>query len=308
MIHVVGSVCFDVVAERDSYLPGTSNPATITARLGGVAFNIFSHLTSDRRLITALGDDDFSEIILRMLREESGATHQEAGARAPVDSRHVEISVIEAAGTPSPFYVAIMESGELNVAASQMDVIERALTPERLGSAFASISQDDIVMVDANLSVDTLDMVLERIGQSCRVVYEPISVGKAGRHRHQLRNLFLTTPNEHEFHCLLDSSDGSAPSDDEVFAYLDARRIRFLLRTRGADGATLYGDHRRLDFPPAKRVKTGDTTGAGDMITALIVDGVHMQGPEDRVGFSELAGAIPTAMAAVERFLESREA
>ena len=64
MIYVAGAVCFDVIAERESYIPGTSNPARITARLGGVAYNIFSHLSEPRRLVTALGDDEFSSVIL----------------------------------------------------------------------------------------------------------------------------------------------------------------------------------------------------------------------------------------------------
>jgi sugar/nucleoside kinase (ribokinase family) len=266
MIHVIGAVCFDVVSERDSYISGTSNPSKISARLGGVAFNIFSHLSEPAHLISALGDDRFSDVISHMLEKEMGTVGR--------------LTIIEATGTPSPFYIAIMESGELNVAASQMDVVETALTPTSIENALGNIILSDLLVIDANLSLPALNHVIEVFGNRHRIIYEPISVGKATRHRKALRDLFLITPNENEFVCLVgDDAPGqvsSVPaSDEKVFAYLESRNIHYLLRTRGQDGATLYGQEQRADFPPTRRIRTGDTTGAGDMITALIVDRIH---------------------------------
>ena len=292
MIYVVGAVCFDVIAERDSYIAATSNPARITARLGGVAFNIFSRLSKPRKLVTALGDDTFSQVIEKLMLDQLGSFD--------------EIAVVRGYQTPSPFYVAVMESGELKVAASQMDVVERALDRARIEEAIGDVASSDFIILDANLSVEALSELFRTFDRRCKIVFEPISVVKTERHRDYLRDFFLITPNEEEFGCLFGRSAGMV-SDADVYAFLDSRCIEFLLRTRGKRGAILYGGENRSDFSPFHLVQSNDTTGAGDLLTALIVDRLHCSFRDNRkVRFGDLAAIIPDAMHAVEQHLQDQ--
>ena len=56
MIWVVGAVAIDMVAVREKFLDGTSNPSDIRLGLGGVGYRIFSNLETPRRFIQALFD------------------------------------------------------------------------------------------------------------------------------------------------------------------------------------------------------------------------------------------------------------
>ncbi len=292
MIYVVGAVCFDVITERDSYIRGTSNPSHITARLGGVAYNIFSHLHGNRRLVTALGDDMFSGVVERSLRNE---------LRDPG-----EAIILRTRETAAPFYVSIMEAGETLVAASQMDAAEAGLTSEAVSEQLQDAGRGDVVVIDANLSVSTVRTLIERLSSRTTLVFEPISVGKVERHLEILRGLTIMTPDELEFGALFGTSP-QAVEDNAVYEYLEVRNISGIMRTRGAAGTTLYIGRERIDFPPYRTVRTGDTTGAGDMLTALLAEAIHESA---RRGSSEvrdiLVTAIPQSMKQVEAFLQRR--
>lgn len=292
MIYVVGAVCFDVIAERDSYIRGTSNPSHITARLGGVAYNIFSHLSSARRLVTALGDDMFSGVVERTLSNE---------LRDPS-----EAIILKSHETAAPFYVSIMEAGETLVAASQMDAAEAGLTSEAVFEQLRDTGQEDVVVIDANLSVSTVRALIERLSGRTTLVFEPISVGKLERHLEVLRGLTILTPDELEFGALFGESPNSV-EDNAVYEYLEVRSITCLLRTRGVAGTTLYIERERIDFPPYRTVRAGDTTGAGDMLTALLAEAIH-ESTESVSGEIRdiLATAIPESMKQVEAFLQRR--
>jgi sugar/nucleoside kinase (ribokinase family) len=86
-----------------------------------------------------------------------------------------------------------------------------------------------------------------------------------------------------------------ALASGDVPAYMDERDIANVLVTRGEQGASLYSGGKRLDFPPRTVVGARDTTGAGDLLVALLLSGLHasmamepavrsaMQSVEDRL-------------------------
>ncbi|HUJ76496.1 MAG TPA: hypothetical protein VL359_16665, partial [bacterium] len=57
MVSVVGALAIDLVAVRERFLDGTSNPSDIRMGLGGVGYRVFSNLEVPRQFITALGSD-----------------------------------------------------------------------------------------------------------------------------------------------------------------------------------------------------------------------------------------------------------
>src|SRR5512147_144211 len=106
MVTVVGAVGIDLVAVKEKFLDGTSNPSDIRMGLGGVGWRIFSNLETPRRFVTALGADPVSRWAREAMEAEGDVVVQEVGSR---DAR-------------PPLYLALMESGSLKVAASDFRV------------------------------------------------------------------------------------------------------------------------------------------------------------------------------------------
>jgi len=191
MVWVVGAVAIDMIAMRERFLDGTSNPSDIRLGLGGVGYRVFSNLTTPRRFITALAADPIS-LWAREALETDG---------------DVSIQHVKDRDAGPPLYLALMESGRLKVAASDFRIVEQALTPEFVAGAIGEPDAGDFLVLDANLSPRLLAGLVEGYAGRMRVVFEPVSVEKSRRHLPALRRLFLTTPTTEE----LDAFDAADP-------------------------------------------------------------------------------------------------
>jgi len=271
MVWVVGAVAVDMVAVREKFLDGTSNPSDIRMGLGGVGYRIFSNLETPRRFITALASDPISRWAREALESDGDVVIQEIKGRDAVP----------------PLYLALMESGSLKVAASDFRIVEQSLTPEFVIRAIGTPGPADFLVLDANLSPRLVTALCERFAGQTRLVFEPVSVEKCRRHAGSLRSLFLVTPTVEELEAL------GAP---DVLAFMAERGIAHVLETRGPEGSRLFSEGRRVDFAPRRVVRAPDTTGAGDQLLALLLSFLH----EGR-GLPE---AVRSAMDRVEDRLE----
>jgi len=270
MVFVVGAVAIDLIAVRERFLDGTSNPSDIRMGLGGVGFRIFSGVEAPRRLVTALASDPISRWAREALEADGDVAIQEVKGRE--------------AGPP--LYLALMESGSLKVAASDFRIVEQSLTEDFVVRAVGDAGEKDFLVLDANLAPRLLARLVARYAGKTRVVFEPVSVEKARRHLAALRHLFLTTPTTEELESL-------CPGD--LFAFMGERSIDAVLLTRGAAGTRLFHRGTETDFAPRFVVRARDTTGAGDQLLALVVSYLH----EGR----DLANAVRAAMDGVEQRL-----
>jgi sugar/nucleoside kinase (ribokinase family) len=250
MIWVVGAVAIDMIAVREKFLEGTSNPSDIRFGLGGVGYRIFSNLEAPRKFITALAGDPISRWAREALEADGEVAIQEVKGRT--------------AGPP--LYLALMESGSLKVAASDFRIVEQALSAEFVVAEIGEPGPADFLVLDANLSPRLLGVLVRRFAARTRVVFEPVSVEKARRHDAALRDLFLMTPTVEEIEALAGS---------DIPAWMAGRSISSVLVTRGAEGATLYHAGARTDLPPSVVVSAGDTTGAGDLLLASLLSRLH---------------------------------
>jgi sugar/nucleoside kinase (ribokinase family) len=271
MIWVVGAVAIDMIAVRERFLEGTSNPSDIRLGLGGVGYRIFSNLETPRKFITALAGDPIS----RWAREALDADGD------------VAIQDVKGRDAGPPLYLALMESGSLKVAASDFRIVEQALSAEFVSRELGEPGPDDFVVLDANLSPQLLAGLVRRYAERTRVVFEPVSVEKASRHAEALRSLFLMTPTVEEIEALADA---------DIPSWMAARSISRVLVTRGGEGATLYQDGARTDFSPSVVVHAGDTTGAGDLLLAALLSRLHRG--------EDMAAAVRAAMLTVEDRLQ----
>ena len=253
MIWVVGAVAIDLIAMRERFLDGTSNPSDIRLGLGGVGYRVFSNLDGPRRFITALASDPLSEWARRALEMEEGVLIQ---------------SVADRDAGP-PLYLALMESGSLKVAASDFRIVEQQLSEDFVVRALQAGAGGDILVLDANLAPALLAGLADRFKTDRRVVVETVSVEKARRHDGALHDLFLLTPTEEE---------AVALSGDPA-AFRRERSIQHLVVTRGSRGATLYDAAGAREYPPTHVVETEDTTGAGDLLLAGLLCAVERGQP-----------------------------
>jgi sugar/nucleoside kinase (ribokinase family) len=280
MITVVGAVAIDLVAVRERFLEGTSNPSDIRLGLGGVGYRIFSGLETPRRFVTALASDPISRWAKEALEAEGDVAIQEKTGR----------------DAGPPLYLALMESGNLKVAASDFRIVEQALTLDFAAREVGDPGMNDFLVLDANLSSSLLAGLVRRYAGRTRVVFEPVSVEKARRHADSLRGLFLITPTIEELDALCPESasggdrsafggDKSAFGGDSApLEFMAEREIAHLLLTRGREGTRLYSGGLARDFPPRTVVHAGDTTGAGDQLVAALLTFLHEgRGIEDAV-------------------------
>jgi sugar/nucleoside kinase (ribokinase family) len=267
MIWVVGAVAIDMIAVRERFLEGTSNPSDIRLGLGGVGYRIFSNLEAPRKFITALAGDPIS----RWAREALEADGD------------VAIQHVKGRDAGPPLYLALMESGSLKVAASDFRIVEQSLSAEFVTREIGEPGPADFVVLDANLSPQLLAAVARACAARTRVVFEPVSVEKARRHADALRNLFLMTPTVEEIQALAGS---------DIHAYMADRSLSSVIVTRGGDGASLYHAGVQTDFAPSVVVQAGDTTGAGDLLLASLLSRLHRG--------EDLVAAVRAAMLTVE--------
>ena len=186
MIAVVGAVAIDMIAVRERFLEGTSNPSDIRLGLGGAGYRIFSNLEAPRRFITALADDPISRWAREALEEDGD----------------VALQIVKGRNASPPLHLALMESGSLKVAASDLRIVEQSLSLDFVTRQLGEPGQGDCLVLDANISPQLLSSLVSRYASRTRVVFEPVSVEKALRHAASLRGLFLLTPTEEEMQAL----------------------------------------------------------------------------------------------------------
>ncbi len=267
-------MALDVIARREGYQPGTSNPARIRGSVGGVGYNIYSRLTSPRRLITAVGDDLIGSMVREKIADDPGI-------------------VVLPTALPTSVYLALMARGELLYGAADMDGIRRSLNVDAVSRELAEARDDDLVVLEANLSPALTAALLVSPSRTYGIVFECVSVEKARDHTPELRNLRLLSGTAGEIAAVSGTTDTR-----RLTSYMRKRKIEAVIQTRGTDGVALTLAHRHTEIAPPRHVDCADTTGAGDALVAGVVDALARG--------EDITGAIPGAMEGVVEYLEER--
>jgi pseudouridine kinase len=289
MICIVGALAVDVLIQREHFIKGTSNPASIRFAAGGVGYGIYSHLRVSSMFFTALGSDVFGKWLIERVDQ----------------SRQVDALFFEQ--YPTACYCALMQSGELLYGAADMGVIERGLSWQRLRARLPVLAERDLLVFEANISPALAGALIRHLGGTTRLVFESVSVEKLLRHAEGLRDLFLLSANEAEFRALASSGDGIEKAEagsgagsrfeGSVKSWLERRNIEQLLVTRGGRGVRLYRrSGRTVTVRPGRAVRAADTTGAGDRLLAAYLEALE-EGREEEP-------ALRRAVEVVRRSLE----
>ena len=253
-ITVIGSVNVDICGRpAAAFVPGDSNPGTVTTALGGVGANIardLRQLGGEVRLITALGGDLYGKLAEEQL------------AREGLDLS----SALRVPGARSSTYLYITdEAGDMRAAVADMKIQER-LTPEFLETCLPAIEAGDGLVVDANLSEASLRYVCARV--SVPIFADGVSAAKVNRLKSVLPRLQALKLNRIEAERLTGLLLETRADLDEGVKALRALGLRRGCVTLGAEGALDWDESEAWFIPPVAPDKLVNTTGAGDAFTA----------------------------------------
>jgi pseudouridine kinase len=261
-VIVVGAACVDTKGQAHaSVVPGTSNPGDIRIGVGGVGRNIaeaLGRLGVAVTLITAVGDDDWGRDIVRRTR------------RGGVDVHHVRICP----GERSAAYLAVTDDhGERVVSVDDTSIL-RHIDPEYLVKRQRLFAQADMVVVDGNVSEETLDTLFrfaDRYGFP--MALDPTSAVLALRLQRHLARFELVTPDVAEAEVLVAAHIQSDRDAQLAAQAMVAAGVRVAVVTMAEQGCA-YATSETSGRIPAIRSEVVDRIGAGDTLTAGTVFGI----------------------------------
>ncbi len=254
-VLVIGGANADIKTKTlAKHVAGTSNPAEIHIKPGGVARNIAHNLARlgiETDLITVLGND------------ANGAMITKATEKADVSMAH---SIFVSA--PTGTYVAVLdENGELVTAASDMkclSLISKAFIEKNKNL----VKEKKYILADCNLDVEALSEIASQAAG--KLVIEPVSVSKCQKLKLLLQNhkIFLATPNLDQLEALAATRDIAAG-----IAKMHEYGLQNLVVHAGAQGA-YASDGKTITHIPSQAQEIVDVTGAGDAATAGLIYGL----------------------------------
>lgn len=167
------------------------------------------------------------------------------------------------------------------------------LTAEDVEKARADISNADVVLVQLEIPLDTVEAVLSvaRDGGATTIL-DPAPVPNGGLPRRIFEQVDVITPNRSEAGTLAELGPDAEPED--AAAVLNGKGTNVVAVTLGAAGLYLRGDDGNMSLPaaPAEPV---DTVGAGDCFAAGLAVGLAAEQTwQDAAKFALCAAAIST--------------
>jgi pseudouridine kinase len=279
-VLVVGAATIDTKGRGlSSFAPGSSIPGQIRVSVGGVARNIAENLARlgvDTTLLSAVGDDSSGKRILQRTAEGG------------VNIEHLLIKPESRSGA----YVVIMDaSGAPFVSVDDLEIIQ-AITPRYVYARRGLIRQADMIVLDANLSIPTIDSLIGLARKyGIPVCADPVSTVLAPRLKDYLSDLHLVTPNSTEAQALT-GLPATQRNEAEVAAKaLVKQGVQIALVTM-AELGVCYATSESSGNIPAVKTDVVDFTGGGDAMTAAIIFGLLNDLPVDecvRLGVSAAA-------------------
>ena len=258
-ILCIGSVLVDeLYFSVEPLIQGTSNPATLVRKPGGVITNIARHLGllgHHPELITVFGQDTDATWLKQIFANDGVAVHH---------------SIV--LDQPTGRYASFLQpDGEL-YAAVCTDTIESTLDRNRLTEILNERSAPQWIIVDCNLSVDALNVLSEYAKEThARLVIEPVSVPKAKKIAAiSSGKIFMITPNQDEWSII----EHRAAEIGSNLSIIDRVWI-----SQGELGSVMKTASESMAVP-SHSIQVVDSTGAGDAMLAAWLHAI-LSGEDD---------------------------
>ena len=289
-VVAIGGANIDVLGRAFGPLAkADSTPGEVRLAPGGVARNVAENLARlgvNAHLVSVVGADSFGEQLLR-------AT-QAAGVGVSAVSRVHE-------GRTGSYLSLHGPQGELACAINDMQLLD-ALTPEALAAHWALFCGASSLVMDCNLSADSLACLLNG-DLKAPIFVDAVSAAKCLRIKPWLPRIHTLKLNRLEAQTLL----GWAPIEGGAQARIDWAQgaalalhdlgVSNVVLSLGAQGAAWCGVDGPCGHSAGRLLEVVNTTGAGDALLAGLVFAHLRQMP--------LAQAVPWALRCAEITLQS---
>jgi len=248
VICIGAALVDDLFHATDPMLMHTTNEVTVTRSAGGVSRNIAHQLSLINipvQLISVFGNDADGEWLKKIC----------ADAGILLDSSIT-------AAVPTGKYTAIINHDGSMFTALLTNAALYLITPDYLQAHEALLKTANYILVDANLSVSTINWLVQFTNQhAIRLIIEPGSVPPAKKIAvANFDGLYLITPNEDELPVLCSEE---ATTTEEQIKELLGRGVQNILLHKGKAGSALYKKNETLQLS-APEANVLDCTGAGD--------------------------------------------
>ncbi len=269
-MDVCGSATDDIVNSE-------SNVGKVSINVGGVGRNIaenIGRLGVNCSLLSVVGDDAFGQMIMRQT-EASG-----------VDVSHI----YEAKGQPTSVYQSILDPyGELTVAINDMAASE-LITPDYINSHDSKINDANLIVLDANIPLDTLEFIAQKYGDK-QIIADGVSVRKVLKLRSIFSSINCLKVNLNEARALCGSLSAGPVT---LASSLREQEIDEVYITLGAEG--VYFDAQEECGTVNQKSNAANiinVTGAGDAFCAgLAVGFVEKWQARDSAQFANAAAVL----------------
>ena len=269
-VVVIGAAGFDIKGRvtSDRVFEGSSNAGVLTMGVGGVARNIAENLARldvPTMLIAAVADDLLGSLVVQTTRD--------AGVNTDL--------VINVPGARTGAYLGLLApEGDLLMGVDDMGIVRR-ITPRVIRQARAILRRAGIVVMDANLPLQTIRTVRRICGVAgVPVCIEPVSLPLIERIMPSIPGSALFTPNISEAETILGYAITTLEEAQAAALALRELEIDIVVVTLGGGGA-VYATSEGSGHVPAIQTEIMDESGAGAAMTAGIICGLMHRFPID---------------------------
>lgn len=245
-VYVIGGAVIDIMLyPHQKMILRDSNPGFAIESMGGVGRNIaenLSRLGFDVTLLTTLGNDTHGKRIMKHAKD-----------------CHLGLDIIEANQTPA-YYAVIDENQDDLIGIAVMDEIN-LITKDEVFKRLNVINQSDLVVLDTNLSSDTLAYLFEHIHRP--IFMDAISTQKAVKLKPFFHKIFGLKVNQLEAETLTEMKFHEIEDLNLMGDFLNHQGIHHVFITLGKKGA-YYANKDFGIFRQSIHIDIKNPTGAGD--------------------------------------------
>jgi ribokinase len=225
-------------------------------------------------------------------------------AIAGYESHGVDTTYISRKETPSGIALIMVDGAGQNCISVALGA-NNCLTPEDVMPALENIAEGDIVLLQLEIPMATVDAcVATAAAKGAKVVLNPAPAAVVSEDT--LAKLYLITPNQTEAQTLTGIEVTDEESATRAAAALCAKGVSRVVITMGAQGSLLYEDGKG-EIIPAHKVTAVDTTAAGDVyngaLCAAMAEGMNLR---DALTFATKAAAISVTRVGAQPSVPSR--
>lgn len=258
-ILVIGACNLDLQGVPEDTLKfHDSNIGKINIRLGGVGRNIavnLKKLMTNIKFITVLGENFYSNKLIDDLNIRRIDTTDIL--RVPDETISMYLSILD-------------NNGEMVSGITDMDILNY-ITPDFLKEKIDVIKNAEVIVVDTNISQESLEYLASIKGTNQKLVVDTVSIKKSERIKNILDKIDVLKTNKLELESIFGKTFRNKKEMRQAMRELIAKGVKDVYITLGYEGVLAMNAKKSLKLPLPIVKHVENITGAGDIFTAALV-------------------------------------